>query len=288
MGKTPEHIQEEAVAITTDKLTGYQLAEAAKASKWRMLLLLIQLFSTVPIAASVFVDDPVALYWLAAVSVFFLVLWWTLSGSYSQSRNASQAARRLNLLLNGLGATFSAADWHRVDSQFTVTEDAAESRINPSYYASTLPPSTERLAEILEESAFFTSSVQASSAKLMRFVLLALVALAIILGLCAIPTAEDASLVLGVRLLLACAVFLMSSDVLGTLRAHAGAAKAAEQIRISLGMTLESGSPKDGVFLAALEYVSVMTLAPEPLPLVFKSQRQRLDQRWSRYQADKV
>lgn len=276
------------MAITTDKLTGYQLAEAAKASKWRMLLLLIQLFSTVPIAASVFVDDPVALYWLAAVSVFFLVLWWTLSGSYSQSRNASQAARRLNLLLNGLGATFSAADWHRVDSQFTVTEAAAESRINPSYYASTLPPSTERLAEILEESAFFTSSVQASSAKLMRFVLLALVALAIILGLCAIPTAEDASLVLGVRLLLACAVFLMSSDVLGTLRAHAGAAKAAEQIRISLGMTLESGSPKDGVFLAALEYVSVMTLAPEPLPLVFKSQRQRLDQRWSRYQADKV
>ncbi len=176
------------MAITTDKLTGYQLAETKRASKWRMTLLLTQLLSAIPIAASVFVDDPVTLYWLAAVSAFTLVLWWALSVFYSQSRSASQAARRYNLLVNGLGARLSAAEWQRLDNSLTVTESMAGAHANAGYYASRLPPSSARLGEIVEESAFFTASVQAASARLMRFVLLSAVGIAILAVLSAIQT----------------------------------------------------------------------------------------------------
>ena len=59
-----------------------------------------------------------------------------------------------------LGLSFSAAESRDLRQKFAVTETAASACLDPDYYASELPPGDGRLAELIEESAFYTAHLQ--------------------------------------------------------------------------------------------------------------------------------
>ena len=55
------------MSITIDALVGYTKAEFAKASRWRLVLLIVQFLAAIPAALSVVVTDEKLLYGLAII-----------------------------------------------------------------------------------------------------------------------------------------------------------------------------------------------------------------------------
>jgi hypothetical protein len=155
------------VSLTPSRLVGYQLAEFDKSSRLRIGLFVLQLMLAVPAALSVVIADETSLYALAIFGGVGLTVWWLISLRYDRSRNAAQTARRASLLSGALGETFSPFELAELRQRFTVTETEAAAKEDANYYASKKIAGPERLAEMLEESAFFTADLQDFSSKVM-------------------------------------------------------------------------------------------------------------------------
>lgn len=276
------------VALSHRSLVGYQLAEFAKSSRLRVWLFFLQLLAAAPAALSVIIVDETWLYVLAILGAVFLVAWWVVSLQYEKSREAAQTARRASLLSGAFGETFSAYELSELRQRFTVTEAQAKSKENPEYYATREEPGAHRLAEMLEESAFFTSDLQDFSSKVMGFTLVTFVVLAGGLALVVGIDLDRSSSITFVRIVLSAFVFAMSSDVLGAFVKHMSAATRTKAIRNRLATLQQRDAPLIDVLLVMTDYNSAVEYAPESVPFSFKLRETKLNTRWAEYIADKA
>ncbi|WP_406870280.1 hypothetical protein ABEB22_10860 [Thioclava sp. 'Guangxiensis'] len=276
------------VEKTHQSLVGYQLAEFAKSSQLRVYLFILQSLVAVPAALSVVIVDDTWLYSLAILGAVLLVAWWVVSLLYEKSREAAQTARRASLLSGALGETFSAYELMELRQRFTVTEAQANAYENPEYYATQQKPGAHRLAEMLEESAFFTSNLQSFSSKVMGFILIAFVVVAGGLALTLGINLDRSSSITFVRIVLSAFVFAMSSDVFGAFLKHLSAAARTEAIKSRLATLQQRDASLIDVLLVMTDYNSAVESAPESVPFAFRLREAKLNARWAEYVADKA
>lgn len=276
------------MSLSHRSLVGYQLAEFAKSSRLRVWLFFLQLLLAVPAALSVVIVDETWLYVLAILGAVLLVAWWVVSILYEKSREAAQTARRASLLSGAFAETFSAFELSELRQRFTVTEAQAKANENPSYYATQESPGARRLAEMLEESAFFTSELQDFSSKAMGAILVAFVAIAGLVALTVGIDLDRSSSITFVRVALSGFVFAMSSDVLGAFFKHMSASSRAKAIRNRLATLQQRDAPLIDVLLVMTDYNSVVEAAPESVPYAFQLREAKLNARWAEYLADKA
>jgi len=275
------------MSITIDALVGYTKAEFAKASRWRLVLLIVQFLAAIPAALSVVVTDEKLLYGLAIIGPALLIAWWLARNVYARSRSAAHGARRAALIAGGLGAVISPEDHQRLRQRFTVTTTDADRFADPGYYASGEQPGLQRLGEMIEESAFYSKDVHRVSANVMFVLLVVFVALAIGVALLSAPYATRVTAITGIKIILAISVFALSSDVIGAISEHREASRIAESVQNRMAAAYARGYPQGDVFLAMGDYNEAMEGAPEAVPGVFKSMVADLNQRWSEYKADR-
>lgn len=285
--ESPENVGTR-VALSHRSLVGYQLAEFAKSSRLRVWLFALQLLVAVPVALSVVIVDETWLYVLAILGAVFLVAWWVVSLQYEKSREAAQTARRASLLSGAFAEKFSAYELSELRQRFTVTEVQAKAKENPEYYATQEKPGVHRLAEMLEESAFFTSDLQDFSSKVMGFILITFVVVAGGLALAVGIDLDRSSSITFVRIVLSCFVFALSSDVLGSFLKHRSAAMRTKEIRNRLATLQQRDAPLIDVLLVMTDYNSVVEAAPESVPFAFRLRETKLNTRWAEYTADKA
>ena len=276
------------MALNHQSLVGYQLAEFAKSSQLRVWLFFIQLLVAVPAALSVVIVNETCLYVLAILGAVLLVAWWVVSLQYEKSREAAQAARRASLLSGAFAETFSAYELSELRQRFTVTEAQAKANRNPKYYATQEKPGAHRLAEMLEESAFFTSDLQDFSSKVMGFILITFAVLAGGFALAVGIALDRSSSITFVRIVLASFVFAMSSDVFGAFLKHRSAARQTKAIRNRLTTLQQREAPLIDVLLVMTDYNSAVEAAPESVPFAFQLRKATLNTRWAEYAADKA
>ena len=270
------------------ELVGYQRAEFARASVLRSWLIACQFAIAMPGAASVVVEDGVVLYFLAAAGTALLLLWLQLDRWYRSHRLAGERARRATIVMQGLGTRISADEIFDLKGAFLVTPEAARSQRDSSYFASKAPAGYRRLAEMLEESAFWSETLQAASAKAMGAFFGALLAGGIIAALAAVPFAESSAMMAGLRIFLAVLVFALSSDVLMAVRAHAQAAREIKDIRTRLRVAEANGYTEADVLFLMSEYNAAVEAAPVVVPLAYRIKRAELNRRWSEYLEDRT
>lgn len=272
--------------MSPELLTAYQSAQFGKAARMRMWLFIAQLLVAVPAAVSVVVENGRELYWLALIGALLVILYWGLQAAYRRSREGAQAARRAGLISNGLGISYSAAEVRDLRQKFVVTEGVAFACRDPDYYASELPPGYGRLAELVEESAFYTAHLQAKSAIVMRVIIVCFLVAFAIIAFVGLPyTATDTMMVV-VRIAMAFLVFVLSTDVFGAMVAHKHAAADSKEIYMRLSRARAAKFPESDVLLALSDYNAVIEAAPEVVPYVYGFCRTGLDQRWREYQRD--
>lgn len=275
------------MSITIDALVGYTKAEFAKASKWRLILLIVQFLAVIPAALSVVVSNEKLLYVLAVFGPILLIAWWLARNVYRRSRSAAHGARRAALIGGGLGIAISPEDHQRLRQRFTVDEPTALAKVDPDYYATRQPPGLQRLGEMLEESAFYSKEVHRVSANVMFVILVAFIALALGAALLSVPYASRVTAITAIKVILAVSVFALSSDVIGAISEHREAARGAESVQHRMSAAYAKGYPEGDVLLAMGDYNEAMEGAPEAVPGVFNSMVGRLNQRWAEYKVDR-
>lgn len=274
--------------LTLDNLIGYQLAEYARASKLRVWLIVVQFTLALPAAASVVVDDGKVLYGLAIAGLVLLIVWLWIANSYSKHREAAERARRAVLVMGGLGKQLSPPILLEICRTFQVTEQEAAIHRRPDYFASDEPPGNQRLAEMVEESAFWTADLHATSAWILVVALAALAAIGIAILFTAIPFTSRTNLMAATRMFLTFLVFVLSSDVLGSLKGHLTAARAVAALKVNMAEARARQFPTGDVVLAMSEYNAAVEGAPVMLPFVYRVRRKRLDREWNTYLKAKI
>jgi hypothetical protein len=275
------------MTLNSDNLIGYMRAEFAKSSRLRVWLFAVQLSVAVPGAISVVVDDKIILYILAILGAALLFTWWALSRLYTDARDAAQSARRAALLLGGLQQPLSASAILSLKEKLTVTAEKAKKFEKSDYYATRNPAGSGRLAEMLEESAFYSGKLQSISAITMLFVMLFFAIIFTIIALSAAPVVGRDTALTGFRVFLAVLVFVLSSDVIGAYRAHNSATKAINEVRMRLVAIESQGYPLPDVLLAMTDYSSAVESAPESVPYAYRLYEKKLNRLWAEYQADR-
>lgn len=275
-----------AMAMAASDLVGFLRAEFAKASNLRIWQFLAQLAIAVPAAIAVVVTDDVGSYRLAIAGAVLLIGWWVANIIYTSARNAAHTARRAALLLDGLDKPFSAAAILSLQDRMTVSKSSAAKYVKSDYYASTLPPGPQRLAELIEESAFYSAPLQRASAKAMLAIIVLFAVLAAGIVLSEVPFVEHSTTLLLIRLILAAFVFAMSADVVGAYLAHKDAARRIEEVRARL-MGFSDATYESDVLIAMADYNAAVESAPESIPFAYRFMEKDLNDKWADYQLNR-
>lgn len=276
----------EGAVIQTDDLIGYQLAEYQAASRLKTCLLVLQFLVAVPAALSIFAEsDPRATYFLAVAGFVLLLAWLAVDHLHRAHRDAAESARRTTLVLDGLGASISPAELREITDGFKVTPERAKTAFRPNYFASTAPPGARRLAEMVEESAYYTADLQAASAAFMALVFGACIVLFLLAVGAALPFADHTGLMVLARVFLVFLVFALSSDVWGAIRGHLATAAAARDVYRRLSAAAARGYPLEDILLIVGDYNAAAEASPLTVPFIFKWRGGAISRRWSAYQA---
>ena len=274
-------------AFGNDRLLTHQRAELNRAQRYQYLALASQLAVAVVAAVSVYSNDNGVLLHLAVMGFILAVVWFGLARKQRAHRSAGDQARRMVLLSSGLGEQFSAEQRLRLFDKFTVPTFALPIVREEAYFASRAAPGNRRLAEMIEESAYWTRELQHVSARILQFALGGvglLMTLGLWLGLPMLPTDSSISLA---RVLASFLVFMLSSDVVGAIVAHREAASSIGEILQRTETAAARGFPTPDVMLLMSDYNATVESAPFALPGLFKLHRSSLTQRWRAYLENK-
>jgi hypothetical protein len=270
----------------TELILGYQLAEYKESSIWKNRLLFVQLLVAIPSAISIFTEnEPIMTYFLAVSGILMSLVWLWVDHLYRKHRGAAERARRTTLALDGLGASISRAEIRGIIDGFTVRRERAKSAFRPQYFASTAPPGPRRVAEIVEESAYYTADIHSASALFMVIAFGICMGLLVLTVSAALPFADHTILMDLARMFFVFLLFALSSDVLGVIRGHLSTAKVASAVYQRLSAAAARGYPVADILLIVGDYNAAAESSPLPIPLVFKWRATAIRRRWADYQA---
>lgn len=270
-------------AFGNERLLTYQRVELDCSRRFQDGALIAQLGVAVVAAISVYSENNIIQLNFAIVGFLLAALWLLLAHKQRSHRAAGDQARRVILLASGLGERFSAEQRLRVFDGFSVSIEGKPLVREEDHFASREAPGYRRLAELIEESAYWTRDLQRSSAAWIRNVMVVtalLIGCALWTGLLALPT--DASVSLA-RVLVAALVFLVSSDLLSSIFAYREAAAAIGVILQRVETAAARDYPSSDVMLLMSDYNAVVESAPFALPGVFRWRNADLTRRWRNY-----
>jgi len=282
-----EVLRRAAGAFAIDRLLTHQRAEFDRSQRYQGWAILAQLGVAVVAAVSVYSNDNRTQLNFALIGFLLAALWLWLVRRQRDHRSAGDQARRVALLTSGLGAHFSAKQRLRIFDRFTVPIEGRKLQREEVHFASRMAHGYERLAELVEESAYWTLDLQRTSAAIVQGVLLAIAAVlaaSLWMGLLTLPTDTTVSVA---RVLIAVLVFLLSSDVIGIIFAHREATATIAEILQRVETAAARGFPEADALLLMSDYNAAVESAPFALPFVFKLRDKHLTRRWRNYLENK-
>jgi len=271
--------------FTVDQLIGYQVAEFSECSRRRAHVLIAQILIAVVAVASAWVESSRMLYTLAVFGLFLFVGWLWLVERYRRSRSVAERARRATLIMGGLGESISGSELVDIHKCFTVTDEVARQHFDPDYFASKSPPGFNRLAEMLEESSFWTKELQALSRNYMAALAIVLLLLGaiVVLGSIALVDAHHSMQV--VRVAFAVLTSFVFNDVLTTAVQHHQTAAVLERIHLRLELAKSKNNPAADLLMLLSDYNVVVEMAPLNLPYIYSRHKARLNKLWQQRQS---
>lgn len=272
---------QQSVPNSNPKLIGLQRAEFDKAARLQYRILHIQIAITVLACAAVYITDERAAYLTAIFTLALSAYWAWIAWQYRESRSLAERVRRATLIAEGLGVELSAAERRDILVRFSVKSDAGKEYEDPQYYAANAEPGHPRLAEMLEESAFWSSFLLQASARRTWAVFATFLAASLILLFSTLPFAGTQHWLSGVRVVCGMVVFLVSTDIFGAALAYSSSARAVENVVSRLQTAKASGYPKHDLFVIWGDYNSAVEGAPMFPKGVYARHSNELNRLWN-------
>ncbi len=269
--------------FSVDRLLTHQRVELDQADLLRGWMLKIQILVAIGAAISVFPNSGGVLLIIALLGFILLGAWLYLNLSQQKHRSAGDQARRVVLFMSGLNKHPSLEEKQRILKRFILPISDAPLSLEESRFASRERPSYKRLAELIEESAFWTGDLYHASAGRMGIFLWTSLLIGFALSIAAITYAPQEQLISFNRALIAIMVFFVSSDVLGLYFSYRRSANSLDEIFHRVEIASLRGYLEADILLLASDYNAVIDNAPSPLGSLILSRSKTLGQQWSVY-----
>ncbi|SME99784.1 MULTISPECIES: GrpB family protein [unclassified Pseudomonas] len=269
--------------FSINSLLTRQRAESNKSEKLQIAMMVVQFMIAVIAAFSVYLNNNSYLFGLAGLGFALMLLWVYFSQGQLSHRAAGDQARRAVLLMSGLKLELSAVQQLRISEGFKVSPPAGEFRREEDHFATREAPGYKRLAEMIEESSYWTRDLQTISCNFMVVALLLLVAVVLVVSGAAVASLASDSIVSLSRGVLAIMVFVVSSDALGLVFAYRSSAKTIDEIFKRVEAAAARSYKESDVLLLMADYNAAIERAPSTLPYLYKLNRDGLNRRWQAY-----
>jgi hypothetical protein len=159
------------IKTSRDLLIALQRMEFERAATLDLQQLVLQGIALVLAVAAFFLPDEQWAWFISPVSIV-PVLWafWLIHRS-RESRSLAEKARRVTVLVDGLGFRLSASELRRFEALSGVTNDELNQWAEPNFFATREVHGVKRAVEIAEENAFWSFHLYRSSARRTQMVL---------------------------------------------------------------------------------------------------------------------
>lgn len=286
IGKKPfieERLREVDGEFSVNRLLSQQRAESSKAETLQIWMMSSQLGIAVVAAVSVYLSSNSYLFILAFLGFGLMLGWLYLSQEQQKHRSAGDQARRAVLLISGLDMKPSAGQKLRINEGFHAVTSGKTLRREEDHFATREVPSYKRLAEMIEESSYWTRALQRLSAKVMIGVLFFLAAVVFVAGGAAIASLDSDALISTSRAMIAIMIFVISSDALGLFLSYKNSASTIDEVFTRVEGAAARNYSESDVLLLMSDYNAAIERAPATLPGVYKFSQKKLNRRWQAY-----
>ncbi|HZH27567.1 MAG TPA: hypothetical protein VEY95_10335 [Azospirillaceae bacterium] len=270
------------MASTYQQLIGLHRAEFNKAADLQSKILIAQAALAIIAVLAVFTSDARTAYGCAVISCIAAGCWIWLWLKFKESRSLAERVRRLTLMAEDLGLEVSKAELLQIKASFSVSDQEAERLADPNYYDVAGTPGPARLAEKLEQSAFWSAFLLRKSAEQV-LVYLAVPVIFIAALLLSIPLLEADWGLAGARVACAAILFPLSTDFLGAYIGYRSAAQEVDQVLARLRTARVAGYQLPDVLTIMGDYNAAVEAAPMFARGVYEKHNNRLNDLWSQY-----
>ncbi|WP_339822499.1 hypothetical protein [uncultured Parasphingorhabdus sp.] len=271
------------MAVRETTLEGLTSAEFKKAERLFKRAFYSQLIIAAFGMLTIFITNGNWSLIFAVAAMIGYMIWFLISLYHRESRGQAERGRRAMLISDGLSEHLSPSEARDIEVAFTVTKEDGKFSENPDFFATDKAAGNDRLAEMLEESAFYSCNLYAASARQTWVSLFLFMCIAIAMFASSMLFLDVSQIQLGARLLCATLVLLMSQDIAGNAMAYASAHRQLAGFQSRLKNLRLSGYPQPDLLLLLGDYNSAVESAPMMAPGVYQQNRVRLDELWRKH-----
>lgn len=266
------------------RLVALQRAEFAKAATRDTVTQWLQNILAVIGVVTIFLENDAATYVAAGLGALISILLAVVDYLTRQSRVHAEYARRTTLTAGGLGVELSRGDYMAIESLLTADSKTASKYEDDNYYDTSNAIGPARLADMLEESAFWSCYLTRHSfhRTLVRFGILLLLG-AIILGAAIFFTPDHSQS--AAKIFFAVLSFAVSAQIAGAAGSYYLALQILEKIVPRIERVRAEGLSIPQLLMVVGDYNSAVESAPLFVSGLYKRHKGHLNELWKAHQS---
>ena len=262
-----------------NKLLGLYRAEFQRAEKLSFRAHIVQLCIVLMSGASILFPQTNLVYLLSIVSVVTALIGLYLAEQSSSSHSIAERARRALVIRNGLGIKLSSKSYSDLMMAFKAGDKASDWE-DHEYYKSASEHGNRKLAEIIEESAFWSKhllNVYVKEAWLW-FGLVLVIAIITLLML-PLPHFADLSKTIS-QIVCVVLMWLITGSLFSKAIKLTSCFMAISSIEERLNSNLESNDPLEDIIIHMGDYNSIMQGTPIIPSRIYSKHKNKLNELW--------
>tara|TARA_R110002072_G_scaffold95501_1_gene210581 strand:+ start:3397 stop:4215 length:819 start_codon:yes stop_codon:yes gene_type:complete len=262
------------------KLLGLQRSEFQRAEKLQIWAGRVQIIIVLVSISCLVIQEINFVYALSVVSILLALAWLYISEESKTSHSTAERARRAIVIRNGLGIQLSAKSYSDLMMCFKASSDSAKQWEDEEYFKSESEYGNQKLAEIIEESAFWSKFLLQEYAKKTWLIFSCVLAISVFsLFLVTFFDSSQLGKTIG-QIVCLVLIWLITGSLFSKSIKLTSSSNAVDSIEERLNSIIQSGNIKEDILIYMCDYNSIIEGTPVIPSKIYLKNKDRLNALW--------
>jgi len=264
-----------------NKLIGLQRAEFNRAEIMGSYSNLVQVAIVIISMITIFISvPPLCGYLISVTNLILAIVWIYLLDKSKSSHSVAERARRAIIFSKGLGIKLSSKSYTDLKMLFSVNENDGTKYEDPNYFTASASYGNKKLAEIIEESSFWSKHLYKMSAQRYWRYFVAILLISII-GLLLLPILNIGSAdILIAQVFSLILIWVITGNIFTTAMSFTSAASFVDNIETRLD-SMAAHNEFDDVLIIVSDYNALVGSTPIIPSNLYDRNKDRLNKLWA-------